>query len=429
MPNGENLIVAIATYSGYNMEDSIIFNRAAIDRGCFNITYYKNLIEMEESNKFEGEHVKFGNPVVLSKTKEVQQIKFANYTKLDENGMPLLNSFIKEGDAYVGKSRIQVEYVEEAGDNIFGTKIKRESYYDKSSIAGKTLSGTVDKVFVYPGDNNLKVCKIRLRKFRTPELGDKLCSTIAQKGVIGMIMDAQDMPFTKDGITPDIIINPHAIPSRMTVGQLLECVLGKAACFKGMRIDATPFCNYDLSPIFDELEKKHKFERHGNEIMYSGYYGCQLECDIFMGPTYYQRLKHMVADKMNYRKVDFMTVEHGKKKHHVRSAPYEFMTRQPTHGRGADGGLRLGNMEFDSMYSHGIHQFIHESSMERSDAFTYEIDNDTHSILNNSGTTNVSVVRTPYTFKLLTQEMMTMGVKASLLTEIDEEDSSEEYLE
>ena len=425
MPNGENLIVAIACYTGYNMDDGVIFNRSSIERGCFNITYYKNLIEREESNKFEGEFIKFGNPLKISQHKELQQIKFANYTHLDENGFPLLNKYIKEGDAYVGKTKIQTELVDEPGVNLFGQKVKKEFYYDKSSIANKTLSGIVDKVFVYTSDENLKTCKVRLRKFRTPELGDKVCSTIAQKGVIGMILPAEDMPFTKDGVVPDLIINPHAIPSRMTVGQLLECVLGKAACMMGKTMDATPFNSYDYSEVNNSLEKDFGFEKNGNEVMYSGYYGCQLNCDIFIGPTYYQRLKHMVADKMNYRKVDYGSVRNGKKQYNVKVAPYEFLTRQPTHGRGAEGGLRLGNMEMDSLSSHGIYQFIHESSMIRSDEYAFEIDNETKSILNKNNATNVSVVRTPYAFKLLTQEWMTMGIKPHLLTNIEEESDYE----
>lgn len=425
MPNGENLIVAIATYTGYNMEDAVIFNKSAIDRGCFNITYYKNLVEMEESNKFDGEFVQFNNPIHVSKTKDLKDIRYANYTKLDDNGFPMLNSDIHEGDAYLGKTRLKTEYVEEEND-LFGNKVRKELYYDKSCIANKTLSGTVDKVFVYTGDNNLRVCKIRLRKFRTPELGDKLCSTIAQKGVIGMILPQHDMPFTKDGITPDIIINPHAIPSRMTVGQLLECVLAKASCCMGMHIDATPFDNQDFSDIYNVLEEQHGFERNGNEVMYSGYYGCQLACDIFIGPTYYQRLKHMVSDKMNYRKVDYATIKNGNKVEIIKSAAYEFLTRQPTHGRGADGGLRIGNMEFDAIHSHGIYQFMHESSMDRSDAYTYELDNATHTILKDRCASDVSLIRTPYTFKLLNQEMMAMGIKASLLTVAEDEEYCED---
>jgi DNA-directed RNA polymerase II subunit RPB2 len=416
MPNGENLIVAIATYSGYNMEDSIIFNKAAIDRGCFNITYYKNLMELEEGVKDDNEYIRFGNPVVLSKVKEVQNIKSANYTNLDENGFPLENTFIKEGDAYIGKTKIKSELVENTTDNIFGNKVKKELYYDKSSIANKTLSGTVDKVFVYTTDQSLKVCKIRLRKIRTPELGDKLCSTIAQKGVIGMILPQEDMPFTKDGMIPDIIINPHAIPSRMTVGQLLECVLGKAAACMGTIVDATPFNNYNYEDIINKLETDYKYERNANEVLYSGYYGCQLSCDIFMGPTYYQRLKHMVADKMNYRKVDFMSVNNGIKTHTLKAAPYEFLTRQPTHGRGSEGGLRIGNMELDSMQSHGVLQFINESMMERSDAFEFELDNKTHSILSRQDAQDVSILRTPYTFKLMTQEIMAMNIKPNIIT-------------
>lgn len=426
MPNGENLIVAIATYTGYNMEDGIIFNKSAIDRGSFNITYYKNLVESEDQNKFSGESVVFGNPLKLSKTKELQQVKFANYTKLDENGFPLPNKFINDGDAYVGKAQVKAEFVEEPGENIFGAKVKKEFYYDKSSVANKTLSGVVDKVFVFTGDSGSRTCKIRLRKFRAPEPGDKLCSTIAQKGVIGAIVPYEDMPFTKDGIVPDIIINPHAIPSRMTIGQLLEAVLGKTACMEGTLIDGTAFENYDYDEVFDILQSKYKFDRTGNEIMYSGFYGCQLGCEVFIGPTYYQRLKHMVSDKMNYRKVDFMTIRNERKVHHVRSAPYEFMTRQPTHGRGSEGGLRLGNMEFDSIASHGMSQFLHESSMERSDAFEWELDNETQMVSSNSSC-DVSRVKTPYSFKLLTQEIAAMGVKAGLLTSIDEEsDSSNE---
>lgn len=425
MPNGENLIVAIATYTGYNMEDSIIFNRAAIERGSFNITYYKNLMEMEEENNFEGELIKFGNPVKLSNTKQVQKVKFANYKKMDENGFPLLNSFITEGDAYVGKVRIKTVKTERPEDEIFGDAQSVEYYYDKSSVANKTLSGKVDKVFVYTGENGLKVCKVRLRKFRTPELGDKLCSTIAQKGVIGMILPPEDMPFTKDGIIPDIIINPHAIPSRMTVGQLLECVIGKAAACMGTLIDATPFNNLDYTPIYNSLEKDFKFERHGNEVMYSGYYGCQLNCDVFIGPTYYQRLKHMVADKMNYRKVDFMSVNNGKKTYNIRSAPYEFMTRQPTHGRGSEGGLRIGNMELDSISAHGLYQYIKESMMEKSDTFLYELDNETHTILHKQDTNDASLINTPYSFKLLVQEMMTMCIKPSLMTEPIEEEEED----
>jgi DNA-directed RNA polymerase II subunit RPB2 len=427
MPNGENLIVAIATYTGYNMEDGIIFNKAAIDRGCFNITYYKNLVENEEQSKFSGESVVFGNPLKLSKTKELQQVKFANYTKLDENGFPLPNKYINEGDAYIGKAQVKAEFVEEPGENIFGAKVKKEFYYDKSSVANKTLSGVVDKVFVFTGDSGMRTCKIRLRKFRTPEPGDKVCSTIAQKGVIGAIIPYEDMPFTKDGIVPDIIINPHAIPSRMTIGQLLESVLGKTACMEGTRIDGTAFENYDYEEIFDTLQSKYKFDRTGNEIMYSGFYGCQLGCEVFIGPTYYQRLKHMVSDKMNYRKVDFMTLRNEKKVQHVRSAPYEFMTRQPTHGRGSEGGLRLGNMEFDSITSHGMSQFLHESSLERSDAFEWELDNETNMVSNNNSSIDVSRVKTPYSFKLLTQEIAAMGIKAGMLTNIEEESEEDTY--
>ncbi len=181
----------------------------------------------------------------------------------------------------------------------------------------------------------------------------------------------------------------------------------------GTLIDATPFVDRDFKDISDKLETEYKFEKNANEVMYSGYYGCQMSCDIFIGPTYYQRLKHMVGDKINYRYADYKTIDN---KETIKIAPYEFLTRQPTHGRGAEGGLRIGNMELDAINAHGSCAFIQESFMERSDAFVYEIDNKSKNIRSKVDATDVSRVRTPYTFKLLVQEMNAMGVKANILT-------------
>jgi DNA-directed RNA polymerase II subunit RPB2 len=415
LPNGENLIVAIATYTGYNMEDSIIMNKTSVERGMFNLTYFKNHVEKEEVNAKENEALVFMNPLSLP----MEQIKWANYSNLDANGLPKLNTYIEEGDAIIGKAKVKSEMIEDPNleNNLFGARVKKEVYSDRSVIADKTVSGIVDRVFIYMDDENLKTCKIRFRKTRTPELGDKCCSRMAQKGVIGMLIPHENMPFTRDGIVPDIIINPHAIPSRMTVGHLLETLLGKIGALHGTCIDGTPFNNNDYTPLYDMLQNKYGMQRHGNEIMYNGMYGTQMETEIFIGPTFYERLKHMVSDKINYRQVNLRTIYNNKKETILKDAPVSAITRQPTKGRGNNGGLRIGEMEKDSILSHGMLGFLKESMMERSDKFEYILDNDDCSILNKKhGDLNVSKVATPFAFKQFVHEMIGMGIKPILYT-------------
>ena len=430
LPHGENLIVAIACYSGYNMEDAVIINKNAIERGCFNLTYYKNEVAFEEENKIENESIEFNNPYqIIESGKDLKDIKFANYKKLDENGFPIINSHISENDAYLGRTKLKIEFVADKFDenNIFGNKTKKEIYSDRSLIAGNTLSGIVDKVFVYKNDNNKKTCKLRFRKIRIPELGDKLCSRNAQKGVIGAVIPAENMPFSKDGIIPDIIINPHCIPSRMTIAHLLETVLGKIGSHMGTIIDGTPFNNNNYDELYDTMEKDYKMNRHGDEILYNGLTGEQMQTAIFMGPTYYERLKHMVGDKINYRMTGIKSVKdsHGKE-HIVKTAPVSALTRQPMGGRSAGSGLRVGNMEVDSLMSHGVTLSIQESMMNRADEFTWNLDNDTEFI--NKKTVkdayDLSKVRTPFAFKLLAQEIATLGVKMNFNTKYD---SVEDY--
>lgn len=804
VPNGENLIVALATYTGYNMEDSIIINKNSIERGMFNLTYFKNMIEKEEDNKKDNEFITFNNPSTLLETQHtLNDLKWANYKKLDDNGFPIVNTYISEGDAIIGKTKIKTELVEDTTleNNLFGSKVKKEIYYDRSVIADKTVSGIVDKVFVYTDDDNLKTCKIRFRKIRTPELGDKCCcyddeteiltdngwklfkdltlddkvativddalvyqrpseiqhyefngklyqvesnqvnlsvtdnhrmyvrtrtmgytikeakdvygkvvyykknvndwkpdladappellidngkvigfmmdgytdekgnvyddlildiepwltffgiwiaegctlrdeyvtfathkprvkealtyacnelklqvnkhkdqkdddvrnawivvnrplvkymlqfsvggnnkylpewvwyldrdqcktlihgmllgdgdfgtckqgryyttstiladqfqrlclhagysankalkaeagytttkqdgSTIttnadywvlsvidkqnepivnkymytgkqkydgkqndtwvdyqgivwcctvpkgegvvyvrrngvvvwcgqsrhAQKGVIGMIVPEYNMPYTKDGIVPDIIINPHAIPSRMTLGHLLETLLGKVGSCHGTTIDGTPFNNNDYSSLFNTLETEFGLEKHGNEIMYNGMTGVQLETSIYIGPTYYERLKHMVADKINYRQVNLRTIYNNNKEVILKDAPVSAMTRQPTKGRGNNGGLRIGEMEKDSILSHGMVGFLKESLMERSDKYEFYIDNETKTVLHKeySDAKDVSQLSAPYAFKQFLHEVISLGIKPMLSTsEIDDEMSYED---
>ena len=356
LPNGENVIVAIACYTGYNQEDSIIINRSSMERGLFNLTYYS-------SHKGADEKLRKGNKISIDNPNNVSGCeisKFANYSKLDDNGLPKLNEYIEEGDAYLGKVLFDAE---------------NGTYRSKCDIADKTMAGYVDKVIMYPGTDG-RVAKIRFRKTRVPELGDKLASRHGQKGVVGSIFPQEMMPFSRDGVVPDIIVNPHAFPSRMTIGHLLESILAKAGTYEGCRYDATPFENMDFESVYDLLEKKYKMNRHGDELLYNGITGEQMETKIFFGPTYYFRLKHMVADKINYR-------QGGK---------IVSMTKQPTKGRGNEGGLRIGEMETNAILSHGVAAFMKESMMERSDKYKFD------------------GVNVPYTFKLLTQELQTMSI-------------------
>lgn len=418
MGNGQNLIVAVACYTGYNQEDSIIFNKTSVERGMFNLTYYKNMVDAENKNKKGDEEIKFGNPLkLIEEGKNLTNMKFGNYTKLDENGFPKVNSYIHEGDAIIGRCKVTTEFIEDENskNNIFNNKVKREVYEDKSVVADKTVSGIVDKVFVYFDDYNNKKVKIRFRKNRGVDVGDKNCSRAGQKGVCGALIPEENLPFTKDGLKPDIIINPHAFPSRMTIGHLFESVLNKYGAMKGTFVDATPFNHNDYDALYDMLEKDFSMERYGNEILYNGFTGDQIASEIFIGPTFYQKLKHMVQDKINYRS----------------TGPKTLRTRQPVHGRSHGGGLAMGNMEVNCMLAIGGAAFMKESMMERSDKYQYDINNTTHNIAITNKQNGIyrsttiddvvpshdfSTLETPYAFKLLSQELMSMSLKPMIYT-------------
>ena len=250
----------------------------------------------------------------------------------------------------------------------------------------------------------LRNYNIRIKKVKEPEVGDKFASRCAQKGTIGMMIEQRDMPFTKDGIVPDIIINPHAIPSRMTLHQLLEIVMGKACCEAGNMGDATPFCNTNSIDTISNTLKSYGYEGYGTEVMYGGIDGGQMNSKIFIGPSYYQRLKLMVADKIHSRT----------------TGPKQNMIKQPTGGKANKGGLRIGEMERDSILSHGSCQFLNESMMKRSDEFSIDV-NRTTGLLSNNVTeekqeNNVNI-KVPYAMKTLINELYAMGVAPRILPE------------
>lgn len=279
LPAGVNAIVAIMSHTGFNQEDSVMINQSALDRGLFTSTYYKAFKDQCTKNHSTGEEEVFINPTNMT------NLKPFSYEKLAEDGFIPKNTYIDGNDILVGKVMPKKQ----------NGKI---TYQDNSTCMKANDEGYIDLNYTGTNSDGYKFCKIRVRKNRKPEIGDKLASRHAQKGSLGMIYKHQDMPFTKDGIVPDIIMNPHAVPSRMTIAQLLECIMGKACCHIGSDGDSTPFTDCSVESIAKVLEMSG-MERYGNEIMYNGRTGEQIKTEIFIGPTYYQRLKHMVCDKLH----------------------------------------------------------------------------------------------------------------------------------
>jgi DNA-directed RNA polymerase II subunit RPB2 len=402
LPSGINAIVAIATYTGFNQEDSVILNKSAVDRGLFTSTYYRTYKELNNKNHSNGEEEFFTKP----DTTVVRNIKPYNYSKLDGTGFVPENTPVQGGDVIVGK--------------VMPTKVNNIIHYKDNSMALKaTDSGVIDrngandKYFTNTNGDGYNFAKVRLRSERVPTIGDKISSRHGQKGTCGILYRQEDMPFTADGLVPDIIMNPHAIPSRMTIGQLMECIMGKACAQLGTYGYATPFNGTTVDELSDILENQCGMERHGNQILYNSRTGEQIHTEIFIGPTFYQRLKHMTQDKVHSR---------------GNNGPIVLMTHQPSDGRSRDGGLRLGEMEIECNWAHGIMQFLKERLMECSDNYRVFVckkcglmcnvtpEKNIYQCRNCKNITHFSEVRMPYCMKLLTQEVHTMGIGARFMT-------------
>jgi len=317
IPSGTNVIVAIMTHTGYNQEDSILFNKGSIDRGLFVTTIYHTEKD-EDKQKINGDEEIRCKPDI-SKTKG---IKMGNYNKVNNKGVIPENTIVENRDIIIAKV---TPIKENRNDH---TKIVK--FEDHSKIFKTTEETFIDKNYIDRNGEGYNFAKVRLRTFRKPVIGDKFSSRHGQKGTIGNIIPECDMPFTKNGLKPDIIINPHAIPSRMTIGQLKETILGKVLLELGLFGDGTPFGQLSVKDMCDELLKLG-YESNGNELLCNGLTGEQHECSVFMGPVFYQRLKHMVNDKTHSRSI----------------GPMVNLTRQPAEGRSRDGGLRFGEMERD----------------------------------------------------------------------------------
>jgi len=408
IPSGCQIHVAIMTHTGYNQEDSVLINKGSIDRGLFLATIYHT--EKDEDKNIIRDEIIRCKPDP-TKTKG---IKFGNYNKLNSQGFIPENTLVENRDVIIAKT---VPIKENRND-----PTKTVKYEDQSKTFRTTEETYIDKNYTGRNGDGYNFAKVRVRTMRKPVLGDKFSSRHGQKGTIGNIIPECDMPFTKNGLRPDIIINPHAIPSRMTIGQLKETLLGKVLLELGMFGDGTSFGNLDVKTISKELQKLG-YESYGNELMYNGLTGEQLETNIYIGPVFYQRLKHMVNDKQHSRSI----------------GPMVNLTRQPAEGRSRDGGFRIGEMERDVMLAHGISRFCKERLFDVSDKYSVYIckkcgmiasynDGNKTKMYSNSdfsihlcktcdNKTDFALVNMPYAYKLLSQELQTINVVPRIITE------------
>jgi DNA-directed RNA polymerase II subunit RPB2 len=335
MAYGMNCILAIACWTGYNQEDGIVMNYDALRRGMFRSMAFRSYEAHEEDDERANVKVRFGNPALIGNWKDLKP--GLDYSKLDDRGIVREGEYVDETTVIVGAYMMST-----TGGTI----------NDASTTPQVWTRGRVEKVVVMVNNMGLRLVKIRVVQDRIPELGDKFSNRHGQKGTIGALLRGHDMPRTKDGIVPDMIMNPHAIPSRMTIAQNLEQLLGKTAALSGAIGDGTSFMN-DGSPqeAIGGILEKIGYEKYGNEVLYNGATGEQIQAAIFIGPVYGMRLKHMVEDKWQAR-------GQGRK---------EQRTHQPTGGRGQQGGLKIGEMDRDAVIAHGGMSFVKESFMERSD--------------------------------------------------------------
>jgi DNA-directed RNA polymerase II subunit RPB2 len=403
LPHGATSMLLYACYTGYNQEDSIVVNGDAVERGFFNTLFFRTYVDKAQKHRSVTTTTeKFTKP----DKNQTMGVKMAqSYDKIDADGKPIIGRVVGPGDVIIGKV-IELKDKDQ----------KEFAFKDASTTIGINDFGTIDKV-IPEGEGTSafnaeghRFIKVRISNLRKPEIGDKFASRYSQKGTTGILYKSIDMPMNCYGLVPDMIMNPHGIPSRMTIGKLLETMLGKIAVSSGRTQDATPFTSLDFDQFKATLHR-YGLDELGNEVMYNGQTGQMFDVVFFYGPTYYQRLKHMVVDKVHSRE----------------SGPVQIMTRQPAEGRSRNGGLRLGEMERDVLIAHGVPKFLKERMMDSSDLFkayvskkeeALIIGNPQQQIFKFAGQhikdDEVVQIQLPYAMKLLLQELESMGIDVRL---------------
>ncbi len=398
-PEIQNMVVAIMPFMGFNILDAVVLNKGAVDRGMGRSAYFRTYESSE--NRYPGGQIdKFEIPPMET----VGHLGEEAYKKLGEDGIAHLEAHIKDSEAVVGRTA-PPRFLEEI--NEFG--VVAEKRRDASIMIRKGKEGHVDKVFVTESESGNKLVKIKIRSERIPALGDKFSSRHGQKGVVGLVVPEEDMPFTPDGIKPDLILNPHSVPSRMTIGHLLEMLGGKAASMKAYQVDGTPFSGTPKEEL-EQILTDHGFKKSCKEVFYDGTTGKRIMGEIFTGVVAYRRLFHMTAHKIQSRS----------------RGPVQILTRQPTEGKEKEGGLRFGEMEGETLVGHGAAMLLQEKFIDDSDKVTMWV-SETSGVIGfedqirrvkrvlESNDSKIYPVEMSYGFKLLLDELKALGIYPKLI--------------